>query len=109
MAGTGAAGVPALSRSVVDRAAGHRPDEDFLSTRWADPTSRVLVLEDGAAAVTDGAEGAELVLLSPPAAAATDQQPPNTPCRPRLQGRAAARAAPRPATAAPTPHLRRRR
>lgn len=68
MAGTGAAGVPALSRSVVDRAAGHRPDEDFLSTRWADPTSRVLVLEDGAAAVSDGAEGAELVLLSPAAA-----------------------------------------
>lgn len=63
--GTGAQGVPALSRAVVDRAAVYRPDDDYLSARWADPTSQVLVVEDGAAAVIDGAHGPELVLVPP--------------------------------------------
>lgn len=58
-------GVPALSRAVVDRAARYRPDTDYLAARWAAPDTRVLVVEDGAAAVTDGAAGPELVLLAP--------------------------------------------
>lgn len=49
----------------MDRAAGYRPDADYLAARWTDPDSRVLVVEDGAAAVTDGADGPELVLLAP--------------------------------------------
>jgi NAD+ diphosphatase len=41
----------ALARAVVDRDAGRRSDPDWLAAAWADPTTRVLRLRDGRAAV----------------------------------------------------------
>lgn len=38
---------PALSRSTVDRAAHRRADEVWLERAWADPASRVLVINNG--------------------------------------------------------------
>ena len=42
----------ALSRAVVDRDAARRTDPAWLAAAWADPSSRVLRLRDGRAAVT---------------------------------------------------------
>ena len=42
----------ALARAVVDRDAGRRTDAAWLASAWADPTTRVLRLRDGRAAVT---------------------------------------------------------
>ncbi len=39
--------VPALSRALVDRAAERRGDDGWLASAWADPRSRVLVVDDG--------------------------------------------------------------
>jgi NAD+ diphosphatase len=55
----------ALSRSAVDRAAVHRNDADWLQAAWADPGTRVLVVQDGQALVRSGPDGAELVFVSP--------------------------------------------
>lgn len=54
-----------LARGVVDRAAEHRGDAEWLSVRRADTRSRVLQVADGAARVTiDGPDGAALVFRS---------------------------------------------
>jgi NAD+ diphosphatase len=73
----------ALARGTLDRAAHRRGDERWLAAAWADPRTRVLVIEDGKALVrfragADGSGpsgggagadevggGAELVLVSP--------------------------------------------
>lgn len=41
----------ALARGTVDRAAGHRRDPQWLARAWADPRTRVLVVDDGRALV----------------------------------------------------------
>ena len=41
----------ALARAVVDRDSGRRADAGWLTDAWADPTTRVLRLRDGRAAV----------------------------------------------------------
>lgn len=54
-----------LARGVVDRAAEHRGDAEWLAVRRADARSRVLQVADGAARVTsDGSGGVGLVLGS---------------------------------------------
>ncbi|GAA4952648.1 NAD(+) diphosphatase [Streptomonospora halophila] len=40
--------IPALSRGTVDQAGHRRGDEEWLDKAWADPETRVLVLQDGA-------------------------------------------------------------
>ena len=53
----------ALSRSAVDRAAARRADPTLLGTALADPSTRVLVLVGGAAAVAPGDAGAPRLQL----------------------------------------------
>jgi NAD+ diphosphatase len=62
----------ALSRGVLDRVADRREDAGWLRAAWADPRTRVLVVDDGKALVRfaggDGPGGvgeAELILVSP--------------------------------------------
>jgi NAD+ diphosphatase len=52
----------ALARSTVDRVAHRRIDLAWLTDVWADPSTRVLVVDHGKALVTDGPA---LVLVSP--------------------------------------------
>jgi NAD+ diphosphatase len=52
----------ALSGAVVDRVAHRRSDTAWLSAAWADPGTRVLVVEDGKVLVR---EGRGLVLVAP--------------------------------------------
>jgi NAD+ diphosphatase len=55
----------ALSRAEVDRSTARRSDNEWLAAAWADPGTRVLVVEDGRALVraNDGSE--DLVFVSP--------------------------------------------
>jgi NAD+ diphosphatase len=54
-----------LARGVVDRAAEHRADTEWLAARRADPRSRVLQVSEGAARVTsDGPDGLGLAFVS---------------------------------------------
>jgi NAD+ diphosphatase len=55
----------ALARGEVDRAAHRRDDEQWLAAAWADPGTRVLVVEGGRALVGFGSDGAHLVFLPP--------------------------------------------
>ncbi len=55
----------ALSRSEVDRATARRGDDEWLAAAWADPRTRVLVVDDGQALLRFGADTAELVFISP--------------------------------------------
>ena len=57
----------ALSRGEVDRSAARRTDAEWLAAAWADPGTRVLVVEDGKALIrTSGGDGqADLVFVSP--------------------------------------------
>lgn len=57
----------ALARGGLDRVADRREDERWLAGRWADPATRVLVVDRGRALVRDG-ERPELILLAPQAA-----------------------------------------
>jgi len=58
--------LPAFGTGEMDRAANRREDQGWLAERWADPTSRVLVLDDALrVTVEDTPDGARLV-LSPP-------------------------------------------
>ena len=52
----------ALARGTLDRVADRRGDERWLAAAWADPRTRVLVIDDGKALVRFGAE---LVLVAP--------------------------------------------
>lgn len=55
----------ALARSTVDRVAHRRSDLAWLTDVWADPSTRVLVVDHGKALVTDG----PALVLVPPAQA----------------------------------------
>jgi NAD+ diphosphatase len=55
----------ALSRSTVDRATDRRGDAAWLAEAWADPRTRVLVVQDGQALVTTRDGQLELVFVSP--------------------------------------------
>ena len=55
----------ALSRSTVDRATDRRSDAAWLAEKWADPRTRVLVVQDGQALVTTRDGQLELVFVSP--------------------------------------------
>ncbi|HSF26764.1 MAG TPA: NAD(+) diphosphatase [Actinomycetes bacterium] len=55
----------ALSRASVDRAAHHRTDQAWLDARWADPATRVLVLEHGQARVVHDGAAPTLLLVAP--------------------------------------------
>ena len=54
-----------LARSAVDRVSARRADTDWLAATWADPATRVLVLENARALVRFGDQEAELVLVPP--------------------------------------------
>ena len=71
-AGPGSGGLPdlALSRGEVDRAAARRSDTEWLAEAWADPRTRVLVVDAGRALVRSGGGPDELVFV--PAAQAPD-------------------------------------
>jgi NAD+ diphosphatase len=55
----------ALSRSAVDRATPRRGDTDWVSSAWADPRTRVLVIRDAQALVLTRDGQPELVLVPP--------------------------------------------
>jgi NAD+ diphosphatase len=55
----------ALSRAEVDRATARRGDTEWLAKAWADPATRVMVVEDGRALVRPGPGTEELVFVSP--------------------------------------------
>jgi NAD+ diphosphatase len=55
----------ALARSEVDRAAHLREDQEWLAAAWADPGTRVLIVDHGQALLGFGPEGAQLVFLPP--------------------------------------------
>lgn len=57
--------VPTLSRAAHDRAAEHRTDEAWLSARWADPSTRVLVVDSASALVDEAGPRPRLVYVSP--------------------------------------------
>ena len=59
------AGGPQLTRHEVERSTALRTDQDWLSTAWADPATRVLVVEDGQVVARIGDGAAELVFVSP--------------------------------------------
>lgn len=59
----------ALTGAAIDRAGEHRGDDEWLTTAWHAPTSRVLVVADGAAPVDDG----RLVLVPPSEAPAGER------------------------------------
>ena len=61
----------ALSRSVLDREAGRRPDPRLLAALLADPATRVLTLVGDTAEVGEGSTGPTLVLRPPAPADAT--------------------------------------
>jgi NAD+ diphosphatase len=55
----------ALSRAEVDRATARRGDTEWLEKAWADPATRVVVIEDGRALVRSGPGAEELVFVQP--------------------------------------------
>jgi NAD+ diphosphatase len=54
-----------LARSAVDRMSARRGDAEWLAAAWADPKTRVLVLDEARALVRFGDQDAELVLTGP--------------------------------------------
>ena len=59
------AGGPQLTRHAVERSTALRTDEVWLAKAWADPATRVLVVEDGEVVARIGDGAAELVFVSP--------------------------------------------
>ena len=55
----------ALSRAELDRATARRGDTEWLAAAWADPGTRVLVVDNGQAMVRSGPDTAELGFVSP--------------------------------------------
>src|SRR2546430_3693535 len=53
------------ARSAVDRRSARRGDTDWLAAAWADPRTRVLVLDNARALVRFGDKEAELILVPP--------------------------------------------
>lgn len=66
--GTGILGTPTLARSAVDRATQRRADTAWLDAAWAEPRTRVLVVDDGRALARFSEGKAELVFVPPPQA-----------------------------------------
>ena len=66
-AGPGSSGLPnlAVSRGEVDRAAARRRDTAWLAAAWADPRTRVLVVDEGKALIRSGDGHEELVFVAP--------------------------------------------
>jgi NAD+ diphosphatase len=62
---TGPLGRLALSRSTVDRATEKRNDAAWVEAAWADPRTRVLVVNDSQALVESDGDRLELVFVSP--------------------------------------------
>jgi NADH pyrophosphatase NudC (nudix superfamily) len=54
-----------LARSTLDRVSARRGDTDWLAATWADPGTRVLVLDNARALVRFGDKEAELILVPP--------------------------------------------
>jgi NADH pyrophosphatase NudC (nudix superfamily) len=54
-----------LARSTLDRVSARRGDTDWLAAAWADPGTRVLVLDNDRALVRFGDKEAELILVPP--------------------------------------------
>jgi NAD+ diphosphatase len=71
MTGAGTAGPDgplgrlALARGTVDRATGRRQDVEWVERAWADPGTRVVVVENSEALVRSGGDRVELVFVSP--------------------------------------------
>jgi NAD+ diphosphatase len=61
----GPLGELALSRAAVDRAAGQRADAEWIGRAWADPRTRVLVVQDSRALVDLAGGHHRLVLVAP--------------------------------------------
>jgi NAD+ diphosphatase len=61
----GVLGTLTLARSAVDRTAERRTDTAWLAAAWAEPGTRVLVIDDGRALVRFSGAGAELVFVPP--------------------------------------------
>lgn len=62
-----------LARSTLDRVAEKRGDAEWVAGRWADPSSRVILVHDGATPVEMSSQGLpRLRLMSPAAADAAD-------------------------------------
>jgi NAD+ diphosphatase len=59
------AGGPQLTRHEVERSTALRTDQVWLAKAWADPATRVLVVEDGEVVARIGDGAAELVFVSP--------------------------------------------
>ena len=57
-----------LARSAVDRVSARRGDTEWLAAAWADPGTRLLVLDNDHALVRFGDKEAELVLVPPDSA-----------------------------------------
>jgi NAD+ diphosphatase len=55
----------ALSRGTVDRITDRRADAEWLDAAWADPASRVLVVEAGQALVREDGDQLDLVFVAP--------------------------------------------
>jgi NAD+ diphosphatase len=62
---TGPLGRLALSRSTVDRATERRNDAAWVEAAWADPQTRVLVVNDSQALVQSDGDRLELVFVTP--------------------------------------------
>ena len=60
-----AVGGIALTRHQVERATARRSDDEWLAAAWADPATRVLVIEDGSALARIGDGAAELIFTEP--------------------------------------------
>jgi NAD+ diphosphatase len=54
-----------LARETVDRATERRTDQAWLETTWADPDTRVLVVDRGRALIRLAGDSGELVFISP--------------------------------------------
>jgi NAD+ diphosphatase len=65
VAGPGVLDGLSLSRSAVDRASHHRADQAWIAAAWADPGTRVLVLDHGQALINFTGDGAALELTAP--------------------------------------------
>ncbi|MGI9006335.1 MAG: NAD(+) diphosphatase, partial [Streptosporangiaceae bacterium] len=66
-------GAIALTRHEVERTTHLRTDADWLARAWADPATRVLVVEDGQVLARIGDDGAELTFVSPSQAPAGER------------------------------------
>jgi NADH pyrophosphatase NudC (nudix superfamily) len=61
----GELGYLALSRGEVDRSGHLRADDAWLAAAWADPATRVVVVEKGRALVTSDSDGTRLLFVRP--------------------------------------------